>query len=95
MEALQGLLNQLQFSMTTSQMIVSAGVLALAVIWGRLKIGVLLTLGTFAYWEYAANKSVLFQLALANTYTLFTTMFFGLFAGFLLVYALCIPSSNR
>ncbi len=94
MEVLQGLAQQLQFSLTTSQLIISFGFLALGAIWGRFKAGALLSLGFFAYWEYAANKTVLFQMAVANTYSIFMTMFFGLLLGFLLVYAWIVPSSR-
>ncbi len=94
MEVLQGLAQQLQFSLTTSQVIISIGILALGSIWGRFKVGALLSLGCFAYWVYAANKAVLFQMAAANTYGIFMTMFFGLFLGFLLVYAWVVPSSR-
>ncbi len=94
MEVLQGLAQQLQFSLTTSQLIISIGILALGAIWGRFKAGALLSLGFFAYWEYAANKTVLFQMAVANTYSIFMTMFIGLLLGFLLVYAWVVPSSR-
>ncbi len=94
MEVLQGLAQQLQFSLTTSQIIISIGILALGSIWGRFKAGALLSLGFFAYWVYAANKAVLLQMAAANTYSIFMTMFFGLFLGFLLVYAWVVPSSR-
>jgi len=94
MEVLQGSAHQLQFSLTTSQLIISFGFLALGAIWGRFKAGALLSLGFFAYWEYAANKTVLFQMAVANTYSIFMTMFFGLVLGFLLVYAWIVPSSR-
>ena len=76
------------FFSDVSQMIISFGILALGAIWGRMKVGALLSLGTFAYWEYAANKAVLFQMAMANSYGIFMTMFLGLLLGFLLVYAL-------
>ncbi len=94
MEALQELAGQLHFSLTLSQMIISFGILALGAIWGRMKAGMFLSLGTFAYWEYTANKAVLFQIALANTYGIFMTMFIGLSLGFLLVYAWVVPSSK-
>ncbi len=94
MEVLQTLANQLHFSLTASQMIISFGILALGAIWGRMKIGVLLFIGTFAYWEYAANKTVLFQMAVANTYGIFITMFAGLVLGFVLVYTLVLPPSK-
>ena len=94
MEVLQGLAQQLQFSMTTSQIIISIGILALGALWGRFKAGALLSLGFFAYWGYAANKAVLFQMAAANTYSIFMTMFLGLFLGFLMVYAWILPSSR-
>ncbi len=94
MEALQALANQLHFSLTMSQMIISFGVLALGAIWGRIKMGTLLSLGTFAYWGYAANKAVLFQIVAANAYGIFVTMFVGLFMGFLLFYAWVAPSSR-
>jgi len=94
MEVLQGLAQQLQFSLTTSQLIISIGILALGTIWGHFKAGALLSLGSFAYWEYAANKSVLFQMVAANTYSIFMTIFFGLLLGFLLVYAWVVPSSR-
>ena len=94
MEALQALSSQLHFSLTMSQMIISFGILALGAIWGRIKVGMFLSLGTFAYWGYAANKAVLFQIAAANAYGIFVTMFVGLFMGFLLVYAWVLPSSK-
>ncbi len=94
MEVLQGLAQQLQFSLTTSQLIISIGILALGAIWGRFKAGALLSLGFFAYWEFAANKTVLFQMAVANTYSIFMTMFLGLFLGFLMVYVWILPSSR-
>jgi hypothetical protein len=73
MEALQALTTQLNFSLNTSQLIISL---------------------TFAYWEYAANKAVLFQMAMANAYGIFMTMFVGLFLGFVMVYAWVLPSSK-
>jgi hypothetical protein len=94
METLQALASQLHFSLTMSQVIVSFGILALGALWGRMKVGITLFLGTFAYWEYAANKAVLFQIAAANAYGIFMTMFVGLFMGFLLVYAWVLPSSR-
>jgi len=94
MEALQGLAQQLQFSLTTSQIIISVGILALGAIWGRFKGGALLSLGTFSYWIYAANKAVLFQMALANISAIFMTLLFGLFLGFMLIYAWVAPSSR-
>ena len=95
MEALQALTNQLHFSLSMSQMIISIGILALGAIWGRVKMGMLLSLGTFAYWEYTANKAVLFQMALSNAYGIFMIVFVGLFLGFLLFYAWVSPSSSR
>ncbi|MDH5763533.1 MAG: hypothetical protein OEZ51_11150 [Nitrospinota bacterium] len=95
MEAILSQMQQLQFSLTTSQMIISFGILALGAIWGRTRTGVLLSLGTCAYWEYTANKTVLFQIAVANVYSIFWTLFIGFFLGFLLVYAFCLPSSSR
>ena len=94
MEALQGLAQQLQFSLTTSQIIISVGILALAALWGRFREGALLSLGTFSYWVYAANKAVLFQMAAANAYVIVMTLVFGLFLGFLLLYAWAAPSSR-
>jgi len=94
MEALQAMADQLHFSLSASQTIISFGILALGAIWGRMKVGAFLSLGTFAYWEYAANKTVLFQIAIANTYGIFMTMFVGLFLGFVLVYAWVLPSSK-
>ena len=94
MEAIQALTNQLHFSLSVSQMIISFGILALGAIWGRMKVGVFLSLGTFIYWEYAANKTVLFEMAMINTYGIFMTMFVGLFLGFVLVYAWVLPSSK-
>ena len=78
-----------------SQMIISFGILALGTIWGRVKMGMLLSLGTFAYWGYTANKAVLFQMALSNAYGIFVTVFVGLFLGFLLFYAWVSPTSSR
>ena len=94
MEALQALANQLHFSLTMSQMIISFGILALGAIWGRMKVGMLLSLGTFAYWGYATNKAVLFQIVAADAYGIFVTMFVGLFLGFFLFYAWASPSSR-
>lgn len=94
MEALQALASQLHFSVTASQMIISFGILAMGAICSRMKVGVMLFLGTFAYWEYAANKAVLFQMAMTNTYGIFMTMFFGLALGFVLVCSLALPSSE-
>ena len=86
MEALQTLANQLHFSLTMSQMIISFGTLALGALWGRIKVGMLLSLGTFAYWGYTANKAVLFQMALSNAYGIIVTVLVGLFLGFLLIF---------
>ena len=94
MEALWALTNELHFSLSLSQMIISFGILALGAIWGRIKIGAFLSLGTFAYWEYAANKTILFQMAIANTYGIFMTMFVGLFLAFVLLYAWVLPPSR-
>jgi hypothetical protein len=94
MEALQTLANQLHFSLTMSQMIISFGTLALGALWGRIKVGMFLSLGTFAYWGYAANKAVLFQIAAANAYGIFATVFVGLIMGFLLFYTWVSPSSR-
>jgi hypothetical protein len=85
MEAIQTLINQLHFSLSVSQMIVSFGILALGAIWGRMKAGILLSLGTFGYWEYTANKTVLFQMVLANSYGIFLTILMGLLTGVVLV----------
>ncbi len=87
MEALQGSTNQLYFSLTVSQIIISFGILALGVIWGRLKAGTLLSLGTVAYWGYAANESVLLQMAATNFHMVILTGCLGLFLGFMLLYA--------
>ena len=95
METLQTLISQLHFSLSVSQMIISLGIVALAAIWGRIRIGAFLSLGTFAYWEYTANKAVLFQLALANAYGLITTVFVAMVLGFLLFYSWVAPSSSR
>ena len=94
MEALQALTSQLHFSLSMSQMIISFGILALGAIWGRMKAGVFFSLSTFAYWGYAANKAVLFQMAAANAYVIVITIVFGLFLGFLLFYAWVAPSSR-
>ncbi len=94
MEALQTLANQLHFSLTMSQMIISFGTLALGALWGRIKVGMFLSLGTFAYWGYTANKAVLLQIAAANAYGIFATVFVGLFMGFLLFYTWVSPSSR-
>ena len=94
MEALQTLANQLHFSLTMSQMIISFGALALGALWGRIKVGMFLSLGTFAYWGYTANKAVLFQIAAANADGIFVTVFVGLFMGFLLFYTWVSPSSR-
>ena len=47
METLQAMASQLHFSLTLSQLIISFGVLALGAIWGRIKVGIMLFLGTF------------------------------------------------
>ena len=94
MEALQALANQLHFSLTVSQMIISFGILALGAIWGRMKVGLLLFMGTFVYWEFTANKTVLFQMALANSYGIFLTVLMGLLTGFLLVCSLARSSTK-
>ena len=94
MEALQTLANQLHFSLTISQMIISCGTLALGALWGRIKVGMFLSLCTFAYWGYTANKAVLFQIAAANADGIFVTVFVGLFMGFLLFYTWVSPSSR-
>lgn len=94
MEALQGLANQLHFSLTTSQIIISIGILALGSIWGRLKTGALLSLGTFAYWSYIANEPVLLQMAFNNVHIVVLTGALGLFLGFMLIYAWATPSSR-
>ena len=95
MEALQALTSQLHFSLSMSQMIISVGILALGAIWGRMKVGVFLSLSTFTYWVYAANKAVLFQMAVANAYGMITTVFVGVIMGFLLFYTWVAPSSSR
>lgn len=94
METLQAMASQLHFSLTLSQLIISFGVLALGAIWGRIKVGIMLFLGTFAYWEYAANKAVLFQMAMTNTYGIFMSMLVGLVMGFVVVCSLALPSSE-
>ncbi len=94
MEALQALTNQLHFSLSMSQMIVSFGILALGAIWGRMKAGAFLSLSTLFYWEYAANKTVLFQIVAANAYGIVMTVCIGLFMGFVLVYAWVLPTSK-
>jgi hypothetical protein len=95
METLQTLINQLHFSLNMSQMIITLGIVGLAVIWGRLRIGAFISLGTFAYWIYAANKAVFFQMAMANAYGIITTVFVGMFLGFLLFYSWVSPTSSR
>jgi len=95
MEALQALASELQFSLSVSQMIISFGILAFGAIWGRMKAGVLISLGTFTYWVYAANKAVFFEMALNNAYGIFMTGFLGLLLGFLLFYNWASPSSSR
>ncbi len=94
MEALQALTSQLHFSLSMSQMIISFGILALGAIWGRMKAGVFFSMSTFAYWGYAANKAVLFQIAVANAYGIFMTLLIGLFLGFVMVYTWVAPSSR-
>lgn len=94
MEVIQGLADQLQFSLTASQIIISIGILALGAIWGRLKAGLFVSLVTIGYWGYSANESVLAQMAFANTFSIFMTLFLGLFMGFLLIYAWVLPSSK-
>jgi hypothetical protein len=95
MEALQALIGQLHFSLSISQMIISFGILALGAIWGRMRLGAFFSLSTFAYWVYAANKAVLFQMAVANAYSIFLTILISFFLGFMLVYTWVSPSSNR
>lgn len=95
MEALQTLVSQLNFSISTSQMIISFGILALGAIWGRFKIGASLSLISFAYWEYSANKAVLFEIAVGNMYAIFMTLFVAMFLGFVLLYYWNSPSSSR
>ena len=95
MEAIQALASELQFSLSMSQMIISLGIVALAAIWGRIKIGAILSLGTFTYWVYAANKAVFFEMALANAYGLITTVVVAIFLGFMLFYSWASPSSSR
>ncbi len=94
MEALQGLANQLHFSLTASQIIISIGILALGAIWGRLKISTLLSFGTVLYWGYAANESVLLQVAATNFHMTVLTGCLGLFLGFMLIYAWATQSSR-
>ena len=94
MEVIQELARQLQFSPTASQIIISLGILALGFIWGRVKVGSLLSLGTLAYWGYTANETVLTQMAFANAFGIFATLLLGLVSGFLLVYAFVTPSSR-
>jgi predicted Kef-type K+ transport protein len=94
MEALQALANQLHFSLSVSQMIISFGILALGAMLSRMKVGLLLFMGTLVYWEYAANKTVLFQMALANSYGIFLTVLIGLLTGFLLVCSLARSSTK-
>ena len=95
METLQTLISQLHFSLSMSQMIISLGIVALAAIWGRIRIGAYISLGIFTYWVYAANKAVLFQMAMSNAYGIITTVFAGMFLGFLLFYSWVSPSSSR
>jgi hypothetical protein len=95
METLQTLISQLHFSLSVSQMIISLGIVALAAIWGRIRIGAYISLGICAYWVYAANKAVFFEMALANAYGLITTVFVAMFLGFLLFYSWVSPSSSR
>ena len=95
MEALQALTSQLHFSLSLSQMIISFGILALGAIWGRMKMGALLSMGTFTYWVYAANEAVLFQMAVSNIYGIVTTVFVGMIMGFFLFYTWVSPSSSR
>ncbi|NIQ00238.1 MAG: hypothetical protein GWO19_06815 [Nitrospinaceae bacterium] len=70
------------------------GILAAAYLTGRLKIGIFASLASIGYWIYNANETVLIQMAAANAYALFTTMFVGLFMGFFLIYAWVSPSSR-
>ena len=95
MEALQALISQLHFSLSMSQMILSFGILALGAIWGRMRLGSFISFSTFAYWGFAANKAVLFQMAVTNAYSIFLTVLLGLFLGFMLVYTWASPSSSR
>ena len=94
MEELQGMVNQLHFSLTASQIIISVGILALGAIWGRLKAATLLSLGTVAYWVYATNESVLHQMVSSNGPVIALTGIVGIFMGFLLLYAWVAPSSR-
>ena len=95
MEALQALTSQLHFSVSLSQMIISFGILALGAIWGRMKMGALLSIGTFSYWVFTANKAVLFQIAVSNIYGIVTTVVVGMIMGFFLFYTWVSPSSSR
>ena len=94
MEAIQALTNQLHFSLSVSQMIISFGILALGAIWGRMKAGAFFSFITFGYWEYAANKTVLFQMVLANSYGIFLTVLMSLLMGFVLVCSLARSSTK-
>jgi hypothetical protein len=94
MEVLQALVNQLHFSLTISQTIISFGLLALGAIWGRMKVGGVLSLGSFAYWEFSANKAVLFEIAAANFYGIFMALFVGMIVGFLFLYNWGMPTSS-
>lgn len=94
MEVIHGLADQLQFSLTASQIIISIGILALGTIWGRMKTGMFLSLATIAYWSYSANEAILWQMAGANAYGIFMSLFVAMFIGFLMVYVWVVPSSR-
>lgn len=94
MDMLQSLASQLQLSLTTSQIIISVGLLALGAIWGRMKAGMFLSLGTVAFWGYSANEAILWQMAGANTYVIFMSLFIAMMMGFLLIYAWVSTSSR-
>lgn len=91
---MEPLLNQLQFSLTASQILISFGLLALGFIWGRRKAGVLLSLATLGYWSYTANASALQQLAASNIMVVIMTGVIGLFMGFMALYSWNAPSSR-
>lgn len=93
MEALQDY-SQLHFSLALSQIIISAGILALGAIWGRFKMAAIISLSMVGYWSYTANQAALGQLVAANMPMVILTGSLALIMGFLLLYVWHSPSSR-
>ena len=91
---MEPLLNQLQFSLTASQIIISFGLLALGFVLGRRKAGIMLSMASVGYWSYTANASTLQQLAASNIMVVIMTGVIGLFMGFMALYTWNAPSSR-